>query len=281
MLPRTEIEHQTKYIQALPAPSPNAINSTNASYLITGGTGGIGRSITRRLAREGAKNIILVSRSGPDQKGIPELLEELQALDVKVFVDRCDVADLSQVKALINRCQATRPPIRGVIHGATALRDAMFEKISHADWVLNIKPRVQGAWNLHDALSNSELDFFIMLSSVSGIIGNPGQSAYAASNALLDSFDAYRSRLGLPASTINIGVVDTVGYAAEMMETNPAIAASVQDCLSEAELLAVVKATITKPVEGCNYQQTVTGLRLQPGKSPLNWAMDPKFVHVL
>lgn len=208
-------------------------------------------------------------------------MEELQALDVKVFVDRCDVADLSQVKTLVNRCQATRPPIRGVIHGALALRDALFEKISHADWMLNIKPRVQGAWNLHEALSGSDLDFFVMLSSISGIIGNPGQSAYAASNAFLDSFAAYRNRLGLAASTINIGVVDTVGIAAAMMETTPAIAASAQDRLSEEELLAVVKATITKPVDGCDYQQTVTGLRLQPGKTAPNWALDPKFVHVL
>ncbi|KAI4087779.1 MAG: hypothetical protein LQ339_008811 [Xanthoria mediterranea] len=108
----------------------------------------------------------------------------------------------------------------------------------------------RGAWNLYKALSGSDLDFIIMLSSVSGIVGNPGQSVYAASNAFLDSFAAYRNRLGLAASTINIGVVDTV-------------------------------ATITKPVEGGNYQQTVTGLRLQPGKTAPNWALDPKFVHVL
>lgn len=82
-----------------------------------------------------------------------------------------------------------------------------------------------------------------MLSSVSGIIGNPGQSAYAASNAFLDSFAAYRNRLGLAASTINIGVVDTVGTAAAMMDTTPAIAGSAQNRLTEEDLLAVVKAS--------------------------------------
>ncbi|KAL8815028.1 MAG: hypothetical protein Q9223_005803 [Gallowayella weberi] len=266
-------------VQALPAPSPKAINNDEASYLITGGTGGIGRSITRRLAREGAKNIILASRSGPDQKGVSELVHELQSLDVRVFVDRCDVADPNQVRALIEKCQKSRPPIRGVIHGAMALRDALFENISHADWHLNIKPRMQGAWNLHNSLSNTPLDFFIMLSSVSGIIGNPGQTAYAASNAFLDSFAAHRTRLGLPGSTINIGVVDTVGYAAEM--NSPAIAASAQDHLSEPELQAVVKATITHPIPGSNYQQTITGLRLQPGRPAPAWSSDPKFVHVL
>ncbi|KAL9013132.1 MAG: hypothetical protein Q9180_009039, partial [Flavoplaca navasiana] len=100
-------------VQALPAPSPKMINNTDASYLITGGTGGIGRSITQRLAREGAKNIILASRSGLDQKGILELVSELQALGVTVFVDRCDVADPTQVRALVARSEDSRPPIRG------------------------------------------------------------------------------------------------------------------------------------------------------------------------
>lgn len=208
-------------------------------------------------------------------------MDELGALDVKVFVDRCDVADLSQVKSLVSRCRDTLPPIRGVIHGAMALRDALFDRISHKDWSLNIKPRMQGAWNLHDALSNSKLDFFVMLASVSGIIGNAGQSAYAASNTFLDSFAAYRNRLGLPASTIDIGVVESVGYAAENMERKPEIAAAAHDRLSEAELLAVIKAAITKPIPACTFQQTVTGLKLQPGKKIPGWATDPKFAHVL
>ncbi|KAL8698413.1 MAG: hypothetical protein Q9224_001862 [Gallowayella concinna] len=268
-------------VQALPAPSPKMINHTDASYLITGGTGGIGRSITRRLAKEGAKNIILASRSGLDQKGIPELIDELQALGVTVFVDRCDVADPTQVQALVDKSQESRPPIRGVIHGAMALRDALFENITYSDWQTNIKPRMQGALNLHNALLNNNLDFFIMLSSISGIAGNPGQSAYAASNAFLDSFASYRTRLGLPASTINIGVVAEVGYAAEKMEITPAIAAAAQDHLSEAELLAVVKASIIRPVEGCDYGQTITGLRLEPGKTVPLWCSDPKFAHIL
>ncbi|KAL8880039.1 MAG: hypothetical protein Q9198_002475, partial [Flavoplaca austrocitrina] len=178
------------------------INNTDASYLITAGTGGIGRSITRRLAREGTKNIILASRSGLDQ-------------------------------------------------------------------------------NLHTALQNTPLDFFIILSSICGIVGNLGQSAYAASNAFLDSFAAYRTRLGLPAATINIGVVSEVGYAAEKMENTSAITSSTQDHLSEAELLAVVKASIIKPIEGCDYGQTITGLRLQPGKPAPLWSSDPKFAHIL
>ena len=262
-------------------PSPKAVNDPNSSYLITGGTGGIGKSITRWLAREGAKNIILASRSGFDQKGVPELVEELQVVGVKVFVGRCDVADLSQVKSLVSKCQETMPPIRGVIHGAMALRDALFETISYTDWSMNIKPRIQGAWNLHDALQTADLDFFVMLASVAGIVGNPGQAAYAASNTFLDSFAAYRNQLGLPASTIDIGLVAGVGYAAEHMAQNPDIATTAHDHLSEAELQAVIKAAITNPIPGCDFQHTVTGLKLLPGKQIPGWALDAKFVHVL
>ncbi|KAL8941461.1 MAG: hypothetical protein Q9211_001817 [Gyalolechia sp. 1 TL-2023] len=269
-------------VQAMPAPSPKAVKGNNASYLITGGTGGIGRSITRWLAREGATNIVLASRSGPDQRGIAELVQELQGIGVKVFVDRCDVADLAQVKSLVSKCQDSMPPIRGVIHGAMALRDALFEKISHTDWTLNIKPRMQGAWNLHHALLDSKLDFFVMLASVAGIVGNPGQSAYAASNTFLDSFAAYRNRLGLPASSIDIGIVESVGWAAENMAKTPNIADAAHDRLTEAELLALIKAAITNPIPGCSFQQTVTGLKLQPGKKIPGWAArDAKFAHLL
>ena len=257
------------------------MNDPNSSYLITGGTGGIGKSVTRWLAREGAKNIILASRSGSDQRGVSELVEELQIIGVKVFVGHCDVADLSQVNSLVSKCQETMPPIRGVIHGAMALRDALFEKISYTDWSLNIKPRIQGAWNLHNALRTADLDFFVMLASVSGIIGNPGQAAYAASNTFLDSFAAYRNQLGLPASAINIGLVASVGYVAENMAQNPDMAAAAHDRLSEAELLAVIKAAITNPIPGCDFQNTVTGLKLHPGKTIPGWALDAKFVHVL
>ena len=157
----------------------------------------------------------------------------------------------------------------------------LFEKISYTDWSLNIKPRIQGAWNLHNALRTAELDSFVILASVSGMVGNRGQAAYAASNTFLDSFAAYRNRLGLPASAIDIGLVERVGWVAENMARNPDIAAAAHDQLSEAELLAIIKAAITNPVPGCNFQHTVTGLKLHPGKKILGWALDAKFVHVL
>ena len=174
------------------------------------------------------------------------------------------------------------PPIKGVIHGAMALSDALFDKITFETWMLNIAPRVKGSWNLHNALSGTQLDFFVMLSSLGGIVGNHGQSAYAASNTFLDSFAAYRQNLGLPASTIDIGVVEGVGYVAENigrraeMET----ATYIHDRLTEQELLTLVKAAITHP-QSWEYAQTVTGTKLIPDKALPVWVNDPKFAHIL
>ncbi|KAL9609347.1 MAG: hypothetical protein Q9167_005871 [Letrouitia subvulpina] len=268
-------------VQALPAPSPVAVKSSAATYLITGGTGGLGRSITRWLAREGVKNIILASRSGINQPGVKELVDELRAAHVNIYVESCDVADPANVQRLILQCQDIMPPIRGVIHGAMALRDALFEKTSFTDWSLNIKPRVNGAWNLHNALLDTKLDFFVMLASGSGFNGIAGQAAYAASNTFLDSFAAYRRLLGLPASTIDIGIVEDVGYVAENIQRLPEIERASHDRISEAEILALVKAAMTNRTEAGDFQHTITGFKLLPGKELPKWASDPKFVHVL
>ena len=212
------------------------------------------------------------------------MLEELRAQGVNVVVISCDIADRAQVEKLISQCQATLPPIKGVIHGAMALRDALFEKITFTDWELNIKPRVQGAWNLHHCLTaaTTDLDFFLSLASISGCIGVPGQSAYAASNTFLDAFTSYRRDLGLPASVIDIGIVEGVGYIAENQDRNADISLATHDRITEAELLALVKAAIVGPATHHQHNpQTLTGLKISPDKPLTPWASDPKFLHVL
>lgn len=268
-------------VQALPAVPPKAIPDGAASYLITGGTGGIGRSITRWLAREGAKHIILVSRSGTSQKGVPDLVEELREQGVNLVVAKCDVADLAQVQNVVSGCQVSMPPIKGVIHGAMTLRDTLYEKISFADWEAVVKPRVQGAWNIHHCLADSQLEFFLMLSSGTGITGNRGQSAYCATNTFLDAFASYRKGLGLPACAIDIGIVESVGYVAENKEREADILVAAHDHLTENELLTLVKAAVTGEYSGNEDQQTITGCKLFPDRSLPLWASDPRFSHVL
>ncbi|KAL8876311.1 MAG: hypothetical protein Q9198_005470 [Flavoplaca austrocitrina] len=263
---------------ATPVSSPNAISDREASYLVTGGTGGLGRSITRWLARQGARYIILASRSGAKQKGMSKLLDDLKESDCKVVIKQCDVASSREVRRMIEECNRDLPPIRGVIHGAMALRDALFDRISFADWTLNIAPRVNGAWNLHNSLSG--LNFFVILASGSGLVGNPGQTAYAASNTFLDAFAAYRQELGLPACTIDIGIVEGVGYVAENIDRRAEIESAAHDRLSEEEVLALIKIGIVN-CKSPNYRQIQTGCKLFPDKPLPLWAHDPKFSHIV
>ena len=273
--------------KVLPAKPQKAIQDPDASYVITGGTGGLGRSITAWLSREGAKHIILLSRSGTRQRGVAQLVKEQQQQGINVVVRTCDVANAKEVHEILSECHATMPPIKGVIHGAMALRDALFENITFADWQLNTKPRVQGARNLQRTLQslNSPLDFFIMLASSSGLSGPPGQTAYAASNTFLHSFASHlrqhRSR-PVRAIAIGIGIVLDVGYVAENVERRAEISAVAPDRLTEAELLALVRGAITGAYERDGRpQETYTGLKLFPDKPLPLCSSDPKFAHLV
>lgn len=142
---------------------------------------------------------------------------------------------------------------------------------------------MQGAWNLHNVLlaTGTELDFFVILSSTAGIVGNPGQSAYAASNSFLDAFAQFRRNLQLPASSIDVGLVDEVGYAFRNLPENITLDALVHDPIKERELHALVKATIADKNPECDYTQTITGVKLDSAKPLPNWAMDPKISEIL
>ena len=106
----------------MPTIDQKEVAHSGATYLITGGTGGIGRSITRWLPSQGAKKIVLASRSGIRQSSTRELIDELKEHGVEVVVYTCDVGEPSQVEEMVHYIQATMPPIRGVIHGAMVIQ---------------------------------------------------------------------------------------------------------------------------------------------------------------
>ena len=268
--------------QAIAPPSRKAVVNPDRSYLITGGTGGLGRSITRWLVKQGAKSVILASRSGKKNPAVQTLVEEITAMGsgAQISVVKCDVRDQERVQQLRNEYSEKRP-IRGIIHGAMVNRDMLFENLTLADWAEVTEPRVQGAWNLHHCMG-SQLDFFIILSSVTGFYGTHGQAAYAASNTFLDAFAAYRRLHGLPAAAIDIGIVDNVGYIAEAEPDKQALwQAQSHDHIQEREILCLLKAAITHEHKDCDYTQTATGFKLDPARKLPWWALEPKVSHIL
>lgn len=126
----------------------------------------------------------------------------------------CDISDKARLVDILKKCKASLPPMRGCIQGSMVLADKIFENMSHEKFRAATRPKVQGSWNLHACLPR-DMDFFILLSSATGLVGNRGQANYAAGNTYQDALAAHRVSLGLPATSFDLGTLLSIGYVAE------------------------------------------------------------------
>ncbi|KAH9209036.1 hypothetical protein DL95DRAFT_394758 [Leptodontidium sp. 2 PMI_412] len=208
-------------VPVVPPPIPDYRFPEEASYVLAGGLGGLGRSIAKWMASRGARHFFFLSRSGSESEAAQALLKELEAEGCQTATFACDVSNADLLQKAIAECASTMPPIRGCIQGAMQLKDSAFETMSHSDFTAAIRPKVHGSFNLHKTLPEN-LDFFIMLSSICGLIGNRGQSNYAAGNTYQDSLAHFRRQHGQAATTIDLGSMLSVGFIAEHAQTvNP------------------------------------------------------------
>jgi acyl transferase domain-containing protein len=197
----------------LDATSGVAVRGDGGSYLITGGLGGLGLRLAGWLAELGAKHLVLVGRRGAESEGQREALHELRARGVGVEVVAADVADRAQLARAVDRARQLGP-LRGVVHAAGLVDDALLEQQTLERYQRVLAPKVLGALHLHELTRESELDFFVLFSSAAALIGAPGQSNYAAANAALDAVALARRARGLPALSVNWGAFSEVGMAA-------------------------------------------------------------------
>ncbi|KAI1299034.1 hypothetical protein F5Y03DRAFT_254380 [Xylaria venustula] len=186
----------------------------NASYVIVGGFGGIGKSLAAWFARRGVKYLVILSRSGATSDSARDLMQELASHHVHVAAPECDISDTASLKKVLDKVAVTMPPIKGCIQGSMVLRDRSFQNMSYEEWQAVFRPKIKGTWNLHDLLP-SKMDFFILLSSLGGMIGWEGQSQYDAASTFQDAFARHRWHLGEQCISIDIGFVMDIGYAAE------------------------------------------------------------------
>jgi polyketide synthase 12/epothilone polyketide synthase D len=187
--------------------------SSDATYLITGGLGGVGLALARYLVEQGARSLVLVGRSAPSGAA-QQALEGLRASGAHVEAAQVDVADTARVKALLEELRTRLPPLRGIIHAAVVLEDATLPRQTPGHFQRVAGPKVLGAWNLHHLTLGEPLDFFVLCSSVASVLGSPGQANYCAANAYLDALVYQRQAQGLPALAINYGPWAEVGLAA-------------------------------------------------------------------
>lgn len=244
-----------------PLRKPGKILQANATYLITGGTGGIGRSLVPWMLENGAANVILLGRSGASNPDVAKIIEEYNQPTVGVHVRAiaCDVASRADLGAALDAIKDL-PPVRGVIHGSLYLRDSMFMNATLEDWQKIEGPKISAAWHIHELLPN--LDFFVALASGTGVVGNIGQSIYSGTSTFLDAFVKYRTRQGLPSVSISLPIVDDVGYVIEREGMRAQLGDNIGIKLSIAQVHAIIKGAIIGSASGLNHDsRTISFVR--------------------
>ncbi len=191
-----------------------------ATYLITGGTRGLGLEIAEWLSRRSAARVVLVSRSGLKTEESKQVVTRMRGRNTQVKAVALDVTDGAAVEDLIAEIHSDELPLKGIFHCAMVLDDGYLKDMNRERYHTVLMPKVAGAINLHNATLGLPLDLFVSFSSISALIGNAGQANYVAANHFLDVFAGYRRSMGLAATTVNLGVVADVGVVARSENLN-------------------------------------------------------------
>ncbi len=216
----------------------------DATYLITGGHGGLGLAVARWLVEKGARHLVLLSRSGASSAG-EEVAADLAAKGATVATIQADVSNETDLARALSEIRSTMPPLRGVIHAAGVLEDHLFLNLDAENFRRVLAPKVLGAWNLHTLTAELPLDFFVVFSSVASVLGSPGQGNYAAANAFLDGLAHDRRSHGLPCLSVNWGPWAEVGMAARASSARGP-ASRVMHPLAPAQALAALDRLFEK-----------------------------------
>jgi myxalamid-type polyketide synthase MxaB len=181
----------------------------DATYLISGGTGALGRLVARHLVEAGARHLALLSRRPVD---VGDLHPGVEGVEVRLL--SADVSRPEDLEAALTEIRETMPPLCGVVHAAGILEDAVLRRQDPGRLQRVMAPKVAGAFHLDRLTRDLPLDFFLLFSSLAALSGNPGQANYAAANAYLDALAHLRRARGLPGTSVNWGPWDEVGMAA-------------------------------------------------------------------
>ncbi|MBQ3059742.1 MAG: SDR family NAD(P)-dependent oxidoreductase [Desulfovibrio sp.] len=184
----------------------------NTTWLVTGGLSGFGLVTARHLVQRGVRHLVLVGRRGADSPEARQVLEGFRTQGVHAVAAACDMADGPAVQALIKRISETMPQLAGMVHAAAVFDDRFLGKLDAESLQAVLAPKLHGAWHLHEASKHLPLRYFILYSSISVSLGNPGQANYVAANAGLEGLTHLRRHMGLPATCIAWGPVGDAGY---------------------------------------------------------------------
>ncbi|KAK2599085.1 hypothetical protein QQS21_005426 [Conoideocrella luteorostrata] len=260
----------------------------DASYLLVGCLGGLGRSLASWMMASGARRFTFMSRSGSGSESGSKLVHDLEAAGASVQVVCGDAASFDDVRRAVGAISPDHP-IKGVIHAAMVLRDALFDTMTFEAWEQSTRPKVAGAVNLSNALADESLDFFIMTSSVSGILGTAGQGNYAAANAYLDSLSRHRRSSGRVATSIVLPMVLGVGVVAGNAQLEQSLKRKGMYGIDDEHFLQSFEAAITSCSLENDPDHIVVGL--DPAQlhrvsqdavvTDAFWQQDARFSHIV
>ncbi|WP_143265325.1 SDR family NAD(P)-dependent oxidoreductase, partial [Amycolatopsis lexingtonensis] len=203
---RDGVPHRARLVRAPAADRPEpGIGNPDGTVLVTGGTGGLGRLLARHLVtHHGVRHLLLAGRRGLGSAGAADLVNELKGLGADVRVAACDTADREDVADLLSGIPEGHP-LTAVVHAAGVLDDGVVGSLTPARLKKVLRPKVDGAWHLHELTRGLDLAAFVLYSSASGLLGGVGQGNYAAANSFLDALAAARRAEGLPAVSLAWG----------------------------------------------------------------------------
>jgi len=197
-----QARHIGKIVVQMPKPlQPRG----DRSYLVTGGLGALGLHTAAYLAQLGAGDIVLTSRRVPDADAERAIAAITERFHCRVHVFSADVGNESELAELLGRIRSELPPLAGVAHLAGVLDDALLPQQDLDRFRTTLRPKALGAHHLHRLTKDDDLEFFVLFSSASAVLGSPSQANYATANALLDGLAAHRRAQGLPATAVNFG----------------------------------------------------------------------------
>jgi phthiocerol/phenolphthiocerol synthesis type-I polyketide synthase C len=196
----------------------------DGTYLVTGGIAGFGFEAARWLAEHGAGSIALLGRRGAETPGAAERAAELRALGAEVRIYAGDVADPDSLGAVLDRIRTDQPPLRGIVHAAAAITDALASDIEAGEIALTLRAKLGGAMLLDRLTRDDPVDLFLLFSSATTLLGAPGQGAYVAGNLAVEALARRRQAEGRPALAVGWGPIQDAGYLADRPDTRDTLA---------------------------------------------------------
>lgn len=255
---------------------PVSVFRPNATYVITGGLGGLGLAVAEWMAFNGAKSIALVARRNPTRFE-KQAIQRIESKGCRIISALADVAVFGELERVMVAIRDSSAPLAGIFHLAGVLDDALMVRQTPEKYETVYGPKVLGAWNLHQLTLEDHLDYFVLFSSVASFLGSPGQSNHSAANAFLDSLAWYRQSLGLVGLSINWGPWSDIGAAAAKGVEKRGDSTGIK-VITPAEGLAVFKRMLTKDrLQGGQF----AAFRLDVDRLPSQFKRHPLFERLL